>query len=239
MKVSKIGEFGLINVLSQLTLQPKDKKSPAWQELTVGIGDDACVWKAANPFQMATVDSLVQDIHFSLKMTTWEELGWKSIAVNLSDIGAMGGVPLYALISIGLPSDTEVDNIISLYRGMLDAAQQFGTAIVGGDTVSSPFMFISVTVFGSASNPEGRVMTRSAARPGDKIAVTGYLGASAGGYQMLAHNLKFAPEATEEMRKAHLKPYPRVNEGKILVEKGVKAGMDISDGLVGDLTHIC
>jgi thiamine-monophosphate kinase len=239
MKVSKIGEFGLIGALSQITAQAKDKKSEAWRHLIVGIGDDAAVWKPANPFQMTTVDSLVQDIHFSLKLTTWEELGWKSLAVNISDIAAMGGIPHYALISLGLPGDTDVDDIIALYRGMLEAAQQFGLVIVGGDTVSSPFVFISVTVFGSAGNAEGKVLRRSAARPGDKIAVTGYLGSSSGGYQMLANNLRFKPSATKELRKAHLKPYPRVVEGQILVEKGVKAGMDISDGLVGDLTHIC
>jgi thiamine-monophosphate kinase len=239
MKVFRIGEFGLIGALSKITKIPKDKKSAAWRQLLVGIGDDACVWKATNPFQMATVDSLVQDIHFSLKMTTWEELGWKALAVNLSDIAAMGGIPYYALISLGLPGDTEVDDIKALYRGMMEISRQFGVAVVGGDTVSSPFVFISVTVFGSASNEEGKVLKRSSAVPGDKVAVTGYLGASATGYQMLAHNLQCEPKASAELRRAHLKPYPRVVEGQILVREGVKTGMDISDGIVGDLTHIC
>jgi len=122
---------------------------------------------------------------------------------------------------------------------MLQIASRFKVAVVGGDTVCSPFVFISVTVFGNASNEAGRVMSRCAAKSGDKIAVTGYLGASAGGLKMMTDHLKFNLGATSALRNAHLKPNPRVAEGQLLVAKGVKAGMDISDGLVGDLTHIC
>lgn len=239
MKVFEIGEFGLINQLSGLSAVATDKRWKSYHQLIIGIGDDAAVWRPANPFQIATVDSLVQDIHFSLKTITWNELGWKSVAVNLSDIAAMGGVPGYALISIGLPADTNVNDVVNLYEGMIQLTDRFGVIIAGGDTVSSPFVFISVTVLGSASNQAGKVLTRSAAVPGDLIAVTGYLGASAGGLKMLSENLKFRPEVTAILRNAHLRPHPRIAEGQVLVAKGVKAGMDISDGLVGDLTHIC
>ena len=149
------------------------------------------------------------------------------------------GFPRYALVSLGLPGNTEVEDVIDLYRGMFDIAGKFGLAIVGGDTVSSPFVFVSVTVIGSAGDKKRDMLRRSAAKPGDKIAVTNSLGASAAGLEMLRKNLKFNPKYARQLRQAHLMPNPRVNEGQLLVEKGVKCGMDISDGLIGDLAHIC
>ena len=239
MKVSEIGEFGLIERLSKMAQQTADKHQEAWKQLVVGIGDDAAAYFSNNEIQLATVDSLVQDVHFSLSYMSWQELGWKSIAVNLSDIAAMGGFPRYALVSLGLPGNTEVENVIDLYRGMFDIAGKFGVAIVGGDTVSSPFVFISVTIIGSAGVKNRNILKRSAAKPGDQIAVTNYLGASAAGLEMLKNNLKFKPKLFKQLRQAHLTPNPRVNEGQLLVQKGVKCGMDISDGLIGDLAHIC
>jgi thiamine-monophosphate kinase len=239
MKVSEIGEFGLIERLSKMAKQGEDKHQAAWKQLIIGIGDDTAAYFGNNEIQLATVDSLVQDIHFSFSYMSWQELGWKSLAVNLSDIAAMGGSPRYALVSLGLPGNTEVEDVIELYRGMFEIAGKFGVAVVGGDTVSSQVVFISVTVIGSAGEKKRNVLRRSAAKSGDQIAVTNYLGASAGGLQMLNRHLKFKPKYSNELRQAHLKPNPRVAEGQLLVEKGVKCAMDISDGLVGDLTHIC
>ena len=239
MKVSEIGEFGLIERLTKMAKQSEDKHQAAWKQLIIGIGDDAAAYFSNNEIQLATVDSLVQDIHFSFSYMSWQELGWKSLAVNLSDIAAMGGFPRYALVSLGLPGNTEVEDVIDLYRGMFEIAGKFGVAVVGGDTVSSPVVFISVTVIGSAGAKNKNMLKRSAAKAGDKIAVTNYLGASAAGLEMLSKNLKFKPKLSKELRQAHLMPNPRVAEGQLLIEKGVKCGMDISDGLVGDLTHIC
>ena len=239
MKVSEIGEFGLIERLAKMAQQVEDKHQAAWQQLIIGIGDDATAYFGNNEIQLATVDSLVQDIHFSFSYMSWQELGWKSLAVNLSDIAAMGGSPRYALVSLGLPGNTEVEDVIDLYRGMFEIAGKFRVAVVGGDTVSSPVVFISVTVIGSTGENNKNMLRRSAAKAGDKIAVTNYLGASAGGLEMLNKNLKFKPKLAKELRQAHLMPNPRVAEGQLLVEKGVKCGMDISDGLVGDLAHIC
>jgi thiamine-monophosphate kinase len=239
MKVSEIGEFGLIARLAKMAQNAKDKDAVAWQQLIIGIGDDAAAYFANNEIQLATVDSLVQDVHFSLSYMSWQELGWKSIAVNLSDIAAMGGFPRYALVSLGLPPDTEVENVIGLYRGMFDIAGKFGLVIVGGDTVSSPVVFVSVTVIGSAGHRKRGMLRRSAAKVGDKIAVTNSLGASAGGLKVLQKSLKFAPKYAKQLRQAHLLPNPRVNEGQLLVAKGVRCGMDVSDGLIGDLAHIC
>ena len=239
MKLSQIGEFGLIDRLNRQIISATEKRWKSSQELIIGIGDDAAVWKPRNPFQIITTDALVEGVHFSLKTSTWKELGWKSVAVNLSDIAAMGGIPMYALVSLGLPKDILVENIQSFYEGMLAATKKFEVVIIGGDTVGSPLVVVSVTLIGHASNDEGKVLTRSAAKPGDKVAVTGYLGASAAGLAMFNQGLKFPSRATAELRRAHLQPSPRVVEGQKLVASGVKAGMDISDGLVGDLTHIC
>ena len=239
MKVSEIGEFGLIERLAKMAQQVEDKHQAAWQQLIIGIGDDATAYFSNNEIQLATVDSLVQDVHFSFSYMSWQELGWKSLAVNLSDIAAMGGSPRYALVSLGLPGITEIEDVIDLYRGMFEIAGKFGVAVVGGDTVSSPVVFVSVTIIGSAGIKNQKMLRRSAAKVGDKIAVTNYLGASAAGLEMLKKNLKFKPKIAKQLRQAHLTPNPRVTEGQLLAEKGVKCGMDISDGLVGDLAHIC
>src|SRR5208283_2168246 len=211
MKVSEIGEFGLIARLAKMAQKSAGKDTTALQQLLVGIGDDAAAYFPDNEIQLATVDSMVQDVHFSLSYMSWQELGWKSIAVNLSDIAAMGGFPRYALVSLGLPPDAEVESVIDLYRGMFDIAGKFGLAIVGGDTVSAPLVFVSVTVIGSAGDRKRGMLRRSAAKPGDKIAVTNALGASAGGLKMLQEGLKFAPKNAKQLRQAHLLPEPRVS----------------------------
>jgi thiamine-monophosphate kinase len=237
MKVSELGEFGLIELLADIVDRNKNPKDLSWQQLLMGIGDDAAVWKADDAVQIATTDSLVQDTHFDLNDVTWEELGWKAIAVNLSDIAAMGGTPKYALISLALPGDLEIDNVSSLYGGMAQIANRFGVAIAGGNIASADKTVINVTILGSLESAS--MLTRSAALPGDQIAVTGYPGLSAAGLRMLKQNLKFNDETTQLLREAHLTPMPRIDEGQILLHRGVKAAIDISDGLIADLTHIC
>jgi thiamine-monophosphate kinase len=150
----------------------------------------------------------------------------------------MGGVPMYAVVSLALPPDTEVDDVRALYQGMIELAQRFGVAIVGGDTCRAPLVSITITVLGSI-NKDGVMLTRSAARPGDKIAVTGALGAAAAGMEMLDKKLELDVESGGQLRRAFLQPEPRVAEGQRLVALGVKAAIDISDGLISDLRHIC
>ena len=239
MKVSELGEFGLIDLLAEMISASQDKNAAAYQKLVIGIGDDAAAWRGDSSTQLATTDSLFQDVHFRLSTTPWYELGWKALAVNLSDIAAMGGVPQYALVSLALPPDTEVDDVKALYQGMIEMAQQFEVALIGGDTCRAPLVSITITVLGSVKDKDGRMLTRSAARPGDKIAVTGALGAAAAGMEMLDKKLQLDAESSRQLRQAFLQPEPRVVEGQQLVALGVKAAIDISDGLTSDLKHIC
>ncbi len=227
-----MGEFGLIELLAKIAGQLKDKS------VLIGIGDDAACWRTEACAQLATSDSLIQDVHFTLSTTTWRELGWKALAVNLSDIAAMGGFPQYALVSLGLPGDIEVASVAELYEGMAELARLFDVSIVGGDSVGAPVVILSLAVVGKAQTTQ-TVLTRSAAAPGDRIAVTGYLGASAAGLAMLKKGLEFDKETAATLREAHLKPHPRIVEGQALARRGVKAAIDLSDGLVSDLNKLC
>ncbi len=239
MKVSELGEFGLIDLLAKMAYSAQDNQGTSWQKLLIGIGDDAAAWCDDTSTQLATVDSLIQDVHFSLDIFTWGELGWKALAVNLSDIAAMGGLPKYALVSLAIPDDTEVEDVSALYRGMIELAQQSGVAIVGGNVSSAPLVAITITVLGSTENPDSHLLTRSSAVPGERIAVTSELGAAAAGLAMLAEQIQFDPETTRYLRDAFLHPCPRLAEGQLLVEQGIKTAIDISDGLISDLRQIC
>jgi len=236
MKLKELGEFELINLIHNLVDKSKNPEHTCWQQLLIGIGDDAAAWQGSDRIQLATTDTLVQNVHFDLSTITWEELGWKSLAVNLSDIAAMGGIPQYALISLSLPGELEVADISRFTNGMAPLAEKFGVAIVGGNLTTAPIVVITIAVTGYC---QGDVLKRSGACPGEYITVTGYLGTSAAGMEMLQGKINLDAEGTQTLRQAHLQPMPRIKEGQILVQQGVKAAIDISDGLIADLDHIC
>ncbi len=231
MKVSELGEFGLIELLARIAPQGGPE-----HRMLVGIGDDAAAWRGNDFSVLATTDAMVEGVHFATG-TPWWELGWKALAVNLSDIAAMGGVPEHALANLSLPGDTEVEDVVQLYRGMAELANRHNVAIVGGNITSAPVIMIAITVIGCGLK-EG-LLLRSAAVPGDLVAVTGHPGSSAAGLRMLTGNMKLHPETAALLRKAHLQPQPRISQGQTLVKQGVRAAIDISDGLLVDLGHVC
>ena len=224
-----MGEFGLIDRLAKMAAGRDER-------LIIGIGDDAAAWQGDASIQLATVDSFIQDVHYPSGAVPWPEIGTKALAVNLSDIAAMGGLPRYALVSLALPSQTELDDVTALYTGLLEMAKKYGVTVVGGDISQAPLVVVSITVLGSS--PQQKILTRASARPGDIIAVTGHLGAAAAGLEMLTKKPKIEPRAATRFQQAFFKPTPRITEGQLLIEQGVKTAIDISDGLLADLGQI-
>jgi thiamine-monophosphate kinase len=234
MKVSEIGEFGLIDRLAAIIAE-RQPNSIAYKNLKVGIGDDAAVWHNTNHLTLTTTDCLVQDVHFKLEKITWYALGWKALAVNLSDIAAMGGVAEYAFVTLGLPPDSETGNIEELYHGMLDLAYRNGVVLAGGDVSTSATLFINITLTGSTNT---RPLRRNGAQIGDLIALTGYTGMAAAGLRLI-NSGKTPCQADQPLRQVFWQPNPRLEEGTAILETGAHAAIDISDGLVADLKHIC
>lgn len=222
------GEFELIAELAALFEPPDDG---------IGIGDDAATWPAtSDTVQVGTTDMLVEGIHFRLDWTTPADLGWKALAVNLSDLAAMGAVPGRALISIAVEPGRR-GLVPDLYRGLRALAERTGTRVVGGDTVRSPGpLVINVALVGEAD--PGALLRRDAARPGDLVAVTGRLGASAAGLAVLLDGRDPHDPAAARLLAAHHRPSPRLAAGRQLAARGVRCAIDISDGLASEALHL-
>ena len=217
----------------------RERTAPA-EGVTVGIGDDCAVLEPTPGHRLlATTDLLLEDVHFRRRYAEPADVGWKSLAVNLSDIASMGGRPRWALVALACPAETTLDEVDAFFEGARDLASRHAVTIVGGDTTASPAgWLVNVTLLGEAVAP----VLRSGARPGDLVAVTGPLGRSAAGLAVLA--LPSAPDGMGAamlagVTSAHLRPVPRVAEGRWLAGAGgVTAMIDLSDGLATDLAHV-
>jgi thiamine-monophosphate kinase len=235
--VRDVGEFGLIDLLAQAL----PAETGAWPGLELGIGDDAAIWRP-DPGEslVITTDSLVEGVHFRLDWTDWESLGHKMLAVNISDLAAMGAMPRLAVITLGLTGNERIADLQMLYVGAGALAREHDMTIAGGDIVRSPGgLVVHVTALGATRG--GRALTRSGARAGDVIAVTGTLGAAAAGLRLLAlpaDDPRRRAATAEHLIAAQLRPQPRVALGAALLERGATAAMDLSDGLMGDLPKI-
>lgn len=227
--LKELGEFGLIDRIRENFTAPKD---------ILGIGDDCAVLPQKNGLQtLVSTDMLVEGTHFLLDDISPEDLGWKSAAVNFSDIAASGGKPVGTFLSLALPKgpgcvdSSWMEGFIRGYREMSDSA---GAPLLGGDTTSSPDrLCINVTVLGQVR--QGGAKLRSSACPGDLVCVTGTLGDSAAGLRQILQSLQRTPELV----RSHYRPEPRLEWGIRLGGcDSVHAMMDISDGVGSDLRHI-
>lgn len=229
-------EFELIARLAEVGASSNVENS---ESILIGIGDDAAV--VSTPFgqTLLTTDAMVDGVHFRSIDERWHDIGWKCAVSNLSDIAAMGGIPDSALVTLGVPPAASADTFAELYSGMNEAFELFGGQIVGGDVVSSPIMFVNMALTGHPSINASGVpicLLRSEAKLDDLVCVTGPLGGSAGGLEVLLSG-ETNPSG-EILIDRHFRPVPRIEVGNKLVAFGVRCGMDISDGLVGDLEKI-
>jgi thiamine-monophosphate kinase len=213
---------------------------PAPSQVIVGIGDDCAALALNGPdYLLWTVDTLVEGVHFDLAYTSLFKLGWKSLAVNLSDIAAMGGEPRHALLSLGWPPARDRRLALEFAAGLAQAAQEYGVAVIGGDTVASPpGLVVTLTLIGQV--PADQMLRRSGARVGDMICVTGPLGKAAAGLEILRQGLNLAPDLQTPLVEAHLQPRPHLQAGRVLAREGLATALiDTSDGVATDLYHIC
>ena len=226
MKVKNIGgEFALIKRI-------KEKSKIFSKDVVVGIGDDAAVLKYSNKdYLLFTTDMLVENDHFSLKYSTPQQIGMKAMEQNVSDIAAMGGLPGFAVISLALPNNIDLEFVKRLYDGITKKAKKYKTNIVGGNITHSKEIVVNVALLGFV---EKKYLTlRSGAKIGDLIFCSGDVGSSTAGLELLMHNLK------GKSIKAHLEPECRLDLARKLVKIGINSMIDVSDGVASEVKHIC
>jgi len=221
-----IGEWGLINLIRQ--------KSSTAKKALVGIGDDAAVYECQGKLIVLTTDTFVEDVHFSLSYFTPQDVGYRALAATLSDIAAMAASPVSFLVSLGLPKSFEVDLVEGIYEGFNGLTSQYEVELWGGDIVTSPLFFLSLTAFGETERSQLRL--RSSAKVGQLVAVTGYLGLSEIGRLVLEKDLRNG--RYQKLIEKHLRPQPRINEAQVLGKHISGAMEDTSDGLLTELKHI-
>lgn len=243
---TRVGELGERALLKRLR-----SRIPPGEGVVVGIGDDAAA-VATSGLTLVTADCLVEGVHFRRDFTPPRLLGRKALSVNLSDIAAMGGIPRYAMVSLCLPSELPLSFLDGLYDGLLERAAETGVSVVGGNlSASTAGIVVDLTLLGSG---EPRLL-RSAARAGDWVVVTGTLGAAGAGLRYLEQGFRIdeagrllartgAPErdaaAVAGAIRAQLDPAPPLSFGAAVAEEGLTGcGMDLSDGLSGDLLALC
>lgn len=230
-RLQDTGEVALVSAIARIV----GASDPS---VIVGIGDDAAVVKRPpdGSVLIVTVDSQVEDVHFRRSYATAYDIGWKSLAINLSDVAAMGGLPRHAVVSLMVPQDLQVGWLEDLYRGMTALAAPHGVQVVGGNlsSIAGPII-TDVTVLGEVE--EHLLLRRDGAGEGDLLIVTGALGASATALAMLDQGLALDDR---QLSARHLRPQPRVHEGRVAALSGWATAMiDLSDGLATDLLRLC
>lgn len=233
MLLRDVGEFGFIErIARRVACAHEDPR------IVLGIGDDAALLDlGGSELVVVTTDAMLQDRHFRLDWLTPEEVGWRAASGALSDLAAMGAMPVSVFCSIGLPPDWPVEDADALLGGVADASEATGALLTGGDLVASDQVLIDIMALGQV--PRGQQLTRHTARDGQLLAVTGALGAPAAAVAALAAQGPGALDDHPRIRRRFAHPEPRINAGRALAASGlVSTGLDISDGLVQDAGHI-
>lgn len=231
MTIRDMGELNIIQGVKELF----DNPAPLGVE---GIGDDCAIIPYGKESSLLiTTDLLIENTHFLRNKIHPSELGYKALAVNLSDIAAMGGQPLYAFLSIGLPGNISTQWLDQFFQGIKSIADPFNVLILGGDTSRAESIVINFTIIGSIKTTH--IKKRSHAKEGDIICCTGFLGGSAAGLRLLLENLPSDSPIAKRLIQDHYRPYPHVAQGQWLSHyPGVHAMMDLSDGLASDIQRI-
>lgn len=231
--IDEVGEFEFIRSIMKGTVNVPDN-------VIRGIGDDCAVIRPGEgKVLLITTDLLLEGIHFLPGKISFRELGAKAVAVNLSDIAAMGGVPKDLFVSMAVSRGMSMDDLNGLYAGMKERCRKYGVNLLGGDTSASKGgLFLNVTVIGEAD--AATVLYRKGASPGDRVYVTGTLGNAEAGLRLLKGELTGSDERGKRLIAAHNRPEPRLAAGRLIAESMCASAMiDLSDGLVSDLGHIC
>jgi thiamine-monophosphate kinase len=232
MKLDEIGEFGLIERI-------KARKTAYDGDVVIGIGDDCAILRRGMVLEVLTTDCLVKGTHYEDQWLDMKDVGWKALAVNVSDIAAVGGTPKHALVTLFLPEELTTGDIDDLYDGLDECGSAYGVSIVGGDIVKirGPFA-ISITLSGTCERDE--VVLRSGARQDDIIVVTGSLGEASLGLRCLKEQVMCVERGSlADCVKKFQRPVPRLRESRAIVQELRTSSMiDISDGLLSDMWHI-
>ncbi len=223
MKIKSIGgEQGLIQMI---------KRKPRNRNVLVGIGDDAAVVRPPGKKLVLTTDLLVEDDHFSLKWSSPKQIGMKAMEVNVSDVAAMNSKPLYALVSVCLKRESTVEFVGEMYRGIYSVAKKYGIGVIGGDFTHGEKVVVNVAMVGQAA---GKLCLRGNAKAGDLIFVSGKIGHSAAGLELLLKKKK----GFLAVKKKHLEPKAQLKKA-LRIGKIANAMEDVSDGLASEVRNIC
>jgi thiamine-monophosphate kinase len=233
----RVGEFGEFALIARLHGRLQDRQSA---QIIRGIGDDCAVLRPAAGMELLlTTDTQEEGVHFRRQWATPEDIGWRCLAVNVSDIAAMGGRPLGAVVALSLPASLEVAFMDAFYDGMQALARRYDCPVIGGN-VSQRADNLSVTITVVGEVPYGQSVYRSGARVGDEIWVTGDLGGAKAGLEVLCHPEAMAAVPTAGVLARYRRPCPRLREAQYLRRQAVLHSLlDISDGLSSDLRHVC
>jgi thiamine-monophosphate kinase len=234
IKIGDMGEFALIDRLQRFL------QAPSGSQVIQSIGDDCAVLRPSPESELIlTTDSQEEGVHYRLDWSTPEDIGWRCLAINVSDIAAMAGWPLGAVVALSLPPELSVAFVDGLYTGMQALAHEMACPIIGGNmTKTTGRVSVTITVLGEV--PKDQAIYRSGAQPGDEIWVTGTLGGAKAGLEALLRPDAVSGVSTAHALACYRRPQPRLREAQFLRQRAtLHSLLDLSDGLSGDLRHIC